>query len=66
MRFTTFVDQGRTRLGVVDGDSVIDLNQAQPQVPADRRAALEAGVELQAAARAAIASNVARRVDESR
>ena len=60
MRFTTFVQQGRTRLGVVDGDAVIDLNAAQPQVPADMRAALEAGVDLAAAARAAIASSAPR------
>ena len=60
MRFTTFVQQGRTRLGVVDGDAAIDLNAAQPQVPADMRAALEAGVDLAAAARAAIASSAPR------
>lgn len=61
MRFTTFVEQGRTRLGVIDGDQVIDLNAAQPQVPADLRAALEAGVDLQAAGRAALASSAVRR-----
>jgi len=61
MRFTTFVDQGRTRLGVLDGDSVVDLNQAQPQVPPDLRAALEAGVDLLAAGTAALASAATRR-----
>ena len=60
MRFTTFVQQGRTRLGVVDGYAAIDLNAAQPQVPADMRAALEAGVDLAAAAHAAIASSAPR------
>lgn len=60
MRFTTFTHNGRTRLGVLDGDAVIDLAAAQPQVPADLRAALEAGVDLAAAGRAAIASNAPR------
>jgi len=60
MRFTTFAQQGRTRLGVVDGDAVVDLNASQPEVPADLRAALEAGVDLVAAARAALASTAPR------
>ena len=60
MRFTTFLDAGRARLGVIDGQSAIDLNRAQPQVPGDLRAALESGVDLSAAARAAIASDAPR------
>ena len=56
MKFTTLLKDGRARLGVVDGDQVIDLNTAQPQVPADLRGALAAGIDLAAAARAAIAS----------
>jgi 2-keto-4-pentenoate hydratase/2-oxohepta-3-ene-1,7-dioic acid hydratase in catechol pathway len=60
MRFTTFVHQGRTRLGVVDGDAVIDLNASNPEVPPDVRAALEAGVNLVAAARVALASSAPR------
>jgi acylpyruvate hydrolase len=56
MRFTTYLLAGAPRLAVVDGDQLIDLNQAQPQVPADLRAALRAGLDLHAAARAAIAS----------
>lgn len=56
MRFTTYLLDGAPRLAVVDGDQLIDLNQAQPQVPADLRAALRAGLDLHAAARAAIAS----------
>ena len=51
---------GSSRLGVVDGDAVIDLHAAQPQVPADLRAALAAGVDLHAAAAAAIASDAVR------
>ncbi|CAN5437007.1 fumarylacetoacetate hydrolase family protein [soil metagenome] len=60
MKFTTFTTNGKTRLGVIDGDAVIDLNTAQPQVPADMREALLAGVDLAAAAKAAIASGAAK------
>jgi 2-keto-4-pentenoate hydratase/2-oxohepta-3-ene-1,7-dioic acid hydratase in catechol pathway len=51
---------GAIRLGVVTDGGVIDLNAAQPQVPADLGAALMAGVDLRAAATAAIASSVPR------
>ncbi|MDM0111283.1 fumarylacetoacetate hydrolase family protein [Variovorax sp. J22R133] len=60
MKFTTFIHNAEKRLGLVDGDNVIDLNAAQPQVPADLRAALTAGVDLAAAAKAALASGAAR------
>jgi len=56
MRFTTFRQGQQDRLGLVVGDQVIDLNQAQPQVSADLRTALRSGVDLAAAARAAQAS----------
>lgn len=61
MKFTTFFEGGATRLGLVDGDQVIDLAAAQPQVPPDLRAALTAGVDLAAAASAALASAAPRR-----
>lgn len=60
MKFTTFLHDGRVRLGVVDGDQLIDLSASQPQVPVDLRAALAAGIDLAAAARAAIASGAPR------
>lgn len=60
MKFVSFRKDGKIRLGVVAGDGVIDLNQAQPQVPADFTAALEAGIDLKAAGQAAIASNAPR------
>ncbi|MEY4653319.1 MAG: hypothetical protein RI884_1900 [Pseudomonadota bacterium] len=60
MRFTTFLAGGQPRLGLVTGDEVIDLNQAQPQVPADLRAALLDGVDLRAASVAAAASSAPR------
>lgn len=56
MKFTTYLRNGQPRLGVLDGESVIDLQDAQPQVPASLRAALLAGIDLHAAAQAAIAS----------
>jgi acylpyruvate hydrolase len=41
MKFTTFHKNGQDRLGLIDGDQVIDLNQCQPQVNADLRLALK-------------------------
>ena len=60
MRFTTFLHQGQPRLGVVSGDAVIDLAAAQPGVPQHLRSALDAGIDLHAAASAAIGSNAPR------
>jgi 2-keto-4-pentenoate hydratase/2-oxohepta-3-ene-1,7-dioic acid hydratase in catechol pathway len=60
MKFTTFLKNGHARLGLVDGEQVIDLNAVQPAVPPDLRAALQAGVDLHAAARAALASDAPR------
>jgi len=56
MRFTTYLKDGRPRLAAVDGDAAIDLAAAVPGTPDDLRAALESGVDLHAAGRAAIAS----------
>ncbi len=53
MRFTTYLQQGRPRLAVVDGDAAIDI-------AADLRTELEAGRDLMASGRAAIASNAPR------
>ncbi len=52
MRFATTVQQGRDQLGVVDGADWISLGAAC----ADLRSALEAGTDLAAAARAAVAT----------
>ncbi|MBC7391762.1 acylpyruvate hydrolase [Variovorax sp. GrIS 2.14] len=60
MKFTTFLQGGQTRLGLLDGDSVIDLHAAQTQVPPSLRAALAQGVDLAAAADAALASSAPR------
>jgi 2-keto-4-pentenoate hydratase/2-oxohepta-3-ene-1,7-dioic acid hydratase in catechol pathway len=61
MRFSTFLHEAQPRLGVVDKHSVIDLAQAVPGVPSQLRAALEAGVDLHAAARKALDSQAPRR-----
>lgn len=60
MKLTTFHKDGKDRLGLIDGDHVIDFNQAQPQVPADLRLALKTGVDLAAAAKHALASSAER------
>lgn len=60
MRFITYTHGKEQRLGVVTGQEVIDLNQAQPQISADLRIALRAGQDLTGAAKAAIASNANR------
>ena len=60
MQLITFLHHGQARLGLLEGTQAIDLNAAQPQVPPDLRAALKAGVDLAAAASAALASDAPR------
>ena len=60
MRFTTYLHNGLARLAVVDGESLVDLATARPDVPADLRAALESGVGLEAEGAAALASKAPR------
>lgn len=60
MRFTTYLRDNTPRLAVVDGEQLIDLNAALPEVPADLRAALAQGVDLHAAAARALASDAPR------
>jgi acylpyruvate hydrolase len=60
MKFTTFIQSGMPRLGLVDGEYVIDMHAAQPQVPTDLRAALTAGVDLIGAGHAALAGDAKR------
>lgn len=54
MKFTSYRNGAEARLAVVDGADVIDLNKVLPEVPADARLALQAGVDLVAAGRQAI------------
>ncbi|WP_455924187.1 fumarylacetoacetate hydrolase family protein [Pseudomonas putida] len=60
MKFTTFLHNGTPRLGLIEGDQVIDLNAALPHVPADLRQALEQGIDLNEAALAAADSQAPR------
>ena len=60
MKFVTYLLGNEARLGLLDGDSVIDMNQADASVPSSLRAALRAGVDLQAAAKKALATGAAR------
>lgn len=55
MKLVTFRSGAITRLGVLDQDSVIDINAMLPGVPSDLRAALRAGIDITAAARDAVA-----------
>jgi 2-keto-4-pentenoate hydratase/2-oxohepta-3-ene-1,7-dioic acid hydratase in catechol pathway len=55
LKLVTYRTGSTTRLGVVDGQSVVDLNRVKPEVPPDLRAALLAGVDLPAAASDALA-----------
>lgn len=59
MKFVTFHLGETTRLGVLDQGSVIDINRVLPQVPADLREALVAGIDLTGAARVAVAQATA-------
>lgn len=59
MKFITYRSGTSTRLGVIDQDSVIDINRVLPQVPSDLRAALQAGIDVSAAARVAVAQATA-------
>ena len=60
MRFITYLHHGTPRAGLVDGDCVIDLHAACPDVPSDLRAALRQDCDLHDAARRALAGSAAR------
>ena len=53
MKLMTFAKDGRTALGLVDGESVIDLASADPSLPTDMQSLIEAGPSALANARAA-------------
>ena len=54
MKLVTFRSGGANRLGVLDQDSVIDINRLVPDTPPDLRAALLAGIDVGASAREAV------------
>jgi acylpyruvate hydrolase len=56
LQFLTFRESGAERLGVVDGDRVVDLQRAVPSAPSDLRIALASGFDLKGAAGKALMS----------
>jgi 2-keto-4-pentenoate hydratase/2-oxohepta-3-ene-1,7-dioic acid hydratase in catechol pathway len=56
MKLATFTHGGSTRIGVAEGDEMIDLAEAAPALPREMISFLEAGSEAMEAARAAIAT----------
>ena len=55
MKLATFTHDGSTRIGLVDGDEVVDLAAAAPRLPGEMVAFLEAGREALTEAHAAVA-----------
>jgi 2-keto-4-pentenoate hydratase/2-oxohepta-3-ene-1,7-dioic acid hydratase in catechol pathway len=60
MKLVTFTQGGSTRIGVVDGDAIVDLAVAAPQLPREMCAFLAAGAEALAAAKHAVSIASAR------
>jgi 2-keto-4-pentenoate hydratase/2-oxohepta-3-ene-1,7-dioic acid hydratase in catechol pathway len=60
MRIATFTHQGRTRLGIVAADGMVDLAAAAPALPRDMIGFLAAGAPALDAARTAVAKPGAR------
>jgi 2-keto-4-pentenoate hydratase/2-oxohepta-3-ene-1,7-dioic acid hydratase in catechol pathway len=60
MKLVTFTQGGSTRIGVVDGDAIVDLSVAAPQLPREMCAFLAAGAEALAAAKHVVGTAAAR------
>ena len=60
MKLVTFTHAGTTRIGVVDGDAIIDLAVAAPDLPREMVAFLEAGEDALAKARSVATSTAGR------
>lgn len=61
MKLATFTQAGATRIGVVDGEAIVDLSAAAPNLPTEMCAFLAAGTDALATARQAVESaNAAR------
>ena len=56
MKLATFTQAGATRIGVVDGEAIVDLSAAAPSLPTEMCAFLAAGADALAAARQAAES----------
>lgn len=57
MKLATFTESGRTRIGLVLDDRILDLSQAAPELPTDMIAFLRAGPAALERARAVAASD---------
>jgi 2-keto-4-pentenoate hydratase/2-oxohepta-3-ene-1,7-dioic acid hydratase in catechol pathway len=55
MRIATFTESGRTRLGLVHGEEIVDLAAAAPDLPGEMTAFLAAGAPARARAATALA-----------
>ncbi len=62
MKLVSFRSEGALRLGVVDGDEIVDLSQAQPSLPPDMASLLAAGADALEMARRLAARKDAPRV----
>ena len=56
MKLATFTQADATRIGVVDGEAIVDLSAAAPSLPTEMCAFLAAGIEALATARQAAES----------
>jgi 2-keto-4-pentenoate hydratase/2-oxohepta-3-ene-1,7-dioic acid hydratase in catechol pathway len=54
MKLATFMHESHTRIGIVDGDEVVDLSRSAPDLPREMGAFLEAGREALLAAQASL------------
>jgi 2-keto-4-pentenoate hydratase/2-oxohepta-3-ene-1,7-dioic acid hydratase in catechol pathway len=61
MKLITFFEDRRPRLGVVDGDAVVDLAAADPSLPTEMTALLSAGPPALAAVSRVVRAGTARR-----
>ncbi|MDH3686878.1 MAG: fumarylacetoacetate hydrolase family protein [Myxococcales bacterium] len=57
MKLATFTHSGTTRIGVVDGNQIVDLSAAAPTLPSEMVAFLEAGDSALEGARSALAAS---------
>lgn len=60
MKLATFSQAGSTRIGVADGDAMVDLSEAAPDLPREMCAFLEAGADALERARGAVESGAGR------
>ncbi len=60
MKLVTFTQSGATRIGIMDGEGVVDLSAAAPDLPTEMCAFLAAGAEALASARQAAEKSTAR------